>query len=139
MEGEESYADFWLACQSSSNRREVRRLSLPEQNRRPSGFNATARRNSVLVAFRHDPNDDMKTDKIGANKRYLAPPISQVDEEESLATLWSARQSSTYRNRGRRLSLPEQKRRPNDIVGTTRRNSVLVELMEILDPQFLML
>ena len=55
----------------------------------------------------------------------LGPPLCQVDEEESHAALWAARQSSSDRDGVRRLSLPEQKRRPNGIVAMARRDSAL--------------
>ena len=55
----------------------------------------------------------------------LGPPLCQVDEEESHAALWAAQQSSSDRDGVRRLSLPEQKRRPNGIVAMARRDSAL--------------
>ena len=55
----------------------------------------------------------------------LGPPLCQVDTQESYSALWAEKQSSWDRDGVRRLSFPEQKRRPNGIVAMTRRDSAL--------------
>ena len=55
----------------------------------------------------------------------LGPPLCQVDTQESCPTLWAEQQSSRDRDGVRRLSFPEQNRRPNGIVAMTRRDSAL--------------
>ena len=55
----------------------------------------------------------------------LGPPLCQVNEEESYSVLSTEKQSSPDRDGVRRLSFPEQGRRPNGIVAMTRRDSAL--------------